>query len=114
MKPGDALKQTTETLKQFILAQDNAAYDDKYWSSVIQGLEHLFLLKEIEPDKQSFMVNFYELRVSVLDETDNRFIEDLVDELNAILIRDYPMPDFWSSTILDFKTHVNFKKHFTE
>ena len=105
-------KKILNILKEFILAQDNASHDDKYWLSVIKGLKYLFLLKDSIKDKEALMNSFYKLKEEILNETNNPFIEDLIDELNAILIHYYPMPDFWNSTIYEFRSHVNFERYF--
>jgi hypothetical protein len=55
---------------------------------------------------------FLRIRNELLATHPGRFAEDLIDELNAVLIHGYPMPDFWSSPMSDFRGHVNFKRYF--
>src|ERR1700730_1888409 len=104
----DSINTPLEELKKFILTRSLASYDDAYWLSVVKGLQYLFALRDAANNRELVMTSFNNLKTEVLGETDDRFIEDLIDELNAILIHYYPMPDFWTSTIDDFRLHVNF------
>jgi|SRR6266481_6391306 len=108
----DSIKIHLEELKKFILTRHLTSYDDAYWLSVAKGLQYLFVLRDIANDKELVMTSFYSLKEEVLGAASDPFVEDLIDELNAILIHYYPMPDFWTSTIDDFKLHVNFERYF--
>lgn len=63
-------------------------------------------------NRQAYLDAYIEARNLALGMTDDRYTEDISDELWAVIITYYPMPDFWNSDLEDFKKHSSFKQHF--
>lgn len=104
-------KFTTE-VKQFLLNISLNNFEDNYWLYVVNGIELLFKFKGSFTNKKDLLNEYLKARDEALKNTNNRYIEEVSDELWAVLINAYPMPDFWNSTLKDFKEHINFKKYF--
>lgn len=78
-----------------------------------EGLLLLFDLKSNFQSISEMTRAFYEIKNFINDTRQiSTFQEDLLDELEAILIANYPMPDFWTSSIEDFKHHKGFMDDF--
>lgn len=87
-------------------------YDDEYWIAVVEGIEILFKYKSSFFRVEEFIQEFMQAREIINEHNESMYKNDIMDELNAVLITYYPMPDFWKSTIDDFRKHSNFKKYF--
>lgn len=83
--------------------------DNSYWKKVIEGIELLLKYRNSYTDKQLFINKYVEVRNGVVEEKKDRLTEEISDELWAILINAYPMPDFWICTLDDFKSHPSFR-----
>lgn len=98
-----------DELSDFILNRNLKISDQKdYWENISRAIELLFKFRD-EFDGQGLLVEFLKVREQILQKIVDDKIEDFIDDINAILIRYYPMPDFWTSTVEDFKNHPNFK-----
>jgi len=100
-------------MKSHILSASIDQYGDNYWVAVAKGILILFEYKEkIAKDRLSYL--YEELRLELSDLALDNITEDLSDEFCAILTRGYPMPDFWSENLEDFKKHPNFSRYFNK
>lgn len=94
-------------------AKDGSGYGEDFMAQRAKGIILLFELKLHFKGLSSMLVLFREARGRIYDKMSCSIRqEDLIDELEAILIGDYPMPDFWTSNLEDFKSHINFKDDF--
>jgi hypothetical protein len=78
-----------------------------------EGIHLLFELKSNFQSIEEMKSDFYTVKNSIYKTHQVTLIqEDLLDEMEAILIDYYPMPDFWTSNIEDFKQHKSFSEDF--
>lgn len=101
-----------QAIQQFLLSVSIDNYGEQYWSKVAEGIALLYTYKVEFESSQAFLEVFIEARNLVLGMTDDRYIEDISDELLAVIITYYPMPDFWNSDLDTFKKHPSFKESF--
>jgi hypothetical protein len=107
------MKEFIDEIRDFLLSGHNVnKYGDEYWVKVVRGLKILFEFKKNMGSKNALIGAYMEVRNEILVPGVHPFIEDLSDELLAILIGSYPMPDFWTSSLDDFRSHKSFKKYF--
>lgn len=110
------MQSTPETefnleMRELILNAQLDHYGEKYWTAVVQGLKLLYKYKR-KIEQEQFKRLYEALRVEITSMGLDDIIEDLADEISAILIRWYPMPDFWIEDIEAFKKHKGFKEYF--
>jgi len=84
----------------------------QFWESVGKGIELLFEQKEKYSSKQDLLEDFLNTKKLILETNDSIVCEDFLDELEAIIVKAYPMPDFWNDQLDDFVHHINFENMF--
>lgn len=104
-------KEFVDRIRQLIISVSLNDYGDDYWIAVTKGLQLLYEYKEkIEMEKLKSLYEETRLKLAGLPLGD--IVHDLSDELTAILIRWYPMPDFWTEDIDAFKKYRGFSEYF--
>ena len=106
------MEKWKEEIENFLLNQNIKAHDDDYWLNVVKGIILLFKYKEHFTDNDHYIKEFLKIREVILNNNGDPLTEDLTDELWAVLIKSYPMPNFWTASLEDFKQHDNFKPYF--
>jgi len=84
----------------------------EYWATVGKGITLLFKIKPLFSNKEDLKDYFIETKGKILKVNPDPFNEEILDEMEAIIIKAYPMPDFWEATLDDFKKHNNFQDVF--
>ena len=99
-------------IENFLLNPISKEQNDEYWTVIAKGIILLFKYKYCFNNINEYINEYKKIRSGIIASNNSIEVEDLSDELWAILIQAYPMPNFWESTLEDFKVHNNFKKYF--
>ena len=83
-------------------------YDKDYWIYLTKVIEVLFDIKKSENSKEYFFSLLSDIKETSNQQNFNQVKQDFIDEIEAILIQYYPMPNFWECSLDDFKNHPNF------